>query len=600
MALLYVPILKTSSFLYSSLYSVTCEKQEPVYPWSRFNSLHNNSVSFFNEKLKSYFASDTFSFKISKENETDPKRRSFKFFSGQVTSISLGLFCAAYKTAKNRALREKYDSITVTGDFRVVDGKVQLVKVKDIKEKYKLVQNYAGRNADKNHLFIYISSEEIIPEGIQENNVLVIRYDSNFPVECVYAEIFEPTSRQENIFKQNFDEKYRNEYIETRPFIEWKKELINPECGGFIVEGKSNCGKSIAAVSLCRWLIETSTAEEFEWITIRDNKHFWNTIILPIFFKDKTDIIREYFPQEFNRLDNAIFRKKKSCLIIDNIEGDCVDDILDFLKKNYKSYIKDRLLKVIITSWYKSSDEYLISALNLSEKNAEKLEIERQDFERIVYSVLDKTKFNSEFRKNPENLKREFLNLLYEQCTGGNRIFPGYIPLALAPLQDEGLSDLIDRYKESDIKSLSPKKRIIKIDFEVLDLISQLVLLAFLGLNDYTHELDSKKLCKILNEKIFDTTKLGTTLITEQDITYSVRKLVSKDLILEDRKNTYHSKRDVLEYCIFSKSEREEITNKLAVVRDILISVDIKIEYTIQNDIYNEFTELINMIIKEK
>jgi len=592
MATLYVPIIVNDELnkIRVNLFAITSKEYS-----GKKSEFNGREISEFNAKLKKTF-SQAFSFDIY-EYGKEKKDGVFKNFSGNTLSISLGILCSAYATAHNRQLKEKYDSITVTGNFDVDDnGKICLQDVIYLKEKYNAVQNYASANSGKKHLFLYASSEETIPEGLQENNVLVIRYDGCFSVECVLAEIFEPTDIQKNILKQNINEKYKNEYIETRSFVEWKKELINPECGGFIIEGKSNYGKSIAAANLCKYLVEASSVEELFWITITDNKHFWDKIVaipeIEISF-NKTEAIKRYFP-EFRMIDEAVSRKKKSCLVIDNIEGDFVDVILSFLIDSYKTAIKSGLLKVIITSWYKCNDVRLVSELNFTEKHAEEFDIPKYVFESIVYSVLEKRSLLSDFFKNPEKLRRSFLDILYEQCADKNKIFAGYVPIAIAPLQDVELSDLISRYKENDVKSLSPKKRIIRIDFEVLDLISQLFLFAFLGCNDYWHELDCKKLCKILNEKIINTQNLGTHFITEKNISYSINKLISKDFIQNDKKSAYSIKSDVLEYCVFSKSDESEIADELAIARDLLIPTDVKIDYAIQNDLYDEFTKLIN------
>ena len=187
MAQLFVPIRmidnRVETISTYKLFEVVAEKHNSTI----FNAFRLESQT---QKLHSYFGVEqNFDFQIK-------RKVGAKEESTNIDSISLGVLCSAYAAAKNRGFKQKYDFITTTGNYDVQDGKIILKGVADVEEKYKAVQNYASVNADKKHLFLYVSSEEIIPEGLQENNVFVIRYDSSFPVECVFAEFFEPTDIQ--------------------------------------------------------------------------------------------------------------------------------------------------------------------------------------------------------------------------------------------------------------------------------------------------------------------------------------------------------------------------------------------------------------------
>lgn len=332
------------------------------------------------------------------------------------------------------------------------------------------------------------------------------------------------------------------------------------------------------------------------WITINDNKRFWNKItestVNPINF-DKTQIIKNEFLEQFCELDEFLASKKEVCLIIDNIEGDFVDEILTFIKGNYKEPIEQGFLKIILTTWYKSKDKELAQSLRFSEKHAEKLEITRNEFNYIVFSVLETFQNKSVYFESPVELQNTLLNLLYKQCFSGDVIYPGYVALALAPLRDIELAELIKRYEQEDIKKLSAKKRILKIDFEVLDPISQLVFFSFLGIHNYWGEINAEEISRTLNTKIFNSSNVGNSFISEKNVADSVKKLVKKDFLQRNDKNSYFIKKDVVEYCIFSNPKKGEIEEKFIKVRNVLIPDDIKIEFTIQYDLFDEFKTLL-------
>lgn len=454
----------------------------------------------------------------------------------------------------------------------------------------------AFSNPNEKHLFIYVSDEENSVLQGWHKNLFVEALSSKEKIECVFAEIFEPTALQNKTISSFLNSKYKNEYVETPSFIEWKKELLGTECAGFIIQGKSNSGKTIAATNLCKYLLVTNFCKKIVWITINDNKRFWNKITEStgnLINFDKTQIIKNEFLKQFSELDEFLASKKEVCLIIDNIEGDFVDEILTFINDNYKEPIEQGLLKIILTTWYKSKDKNLVQSLRLAEKNAERLEITRNEFNYIVFSVLETFQNKLVYFESPVELQNKLLNLLYKQCFSGKIIYPGYVQLALAPLHEIELAELIERYEQEDIKNLSAKKRILKIDFEVLDPVSQLVFFSFLGIHNYWGEINAKKICKILNTKIFNSSNVGKSFISERNVADSIKKLVKKDFLQKNGKNTYFIKKDMVEYCIFSSPKKGEIEKKITAVRNVLIPDDVKIEFTIQYNLFDEFKSLI-------
>lgn len=588
MAKLYVPIVSNKN----ELFEVKTVFDEDLSVNGFYYHSDCENVDPLLKKLKDAFSDDIKArIKIRKGDEK------FKSFDSSTQSVYLGIFVSLFSYLKEREFSKKYSTITITGNFSVCNKKIKLEAVSEIRNKFEAAKNNASFFPDEKHLFIYVSDEEEKP--VQEGwhkNLFVEALSSKEKIECVFAEIFEPAALQKKAIFSFLDSRYKNEYVETPSFVEWKKELVGGERAGFIIQGKSNSGKTIAAANLCKYLLVTNSCEKIIWITIGDNKRFWNKITestgSSLSF-DKTKIIKNEFLEQFSNLDESLAEKKTVCLVIDNIEGNFVDEILAFINDNYKEPIDQGILKIMLTAWYKSRDKELVKNLHLSEKNAEKLEITRNEFNYIVFSVLETFQNKSVYFESPVELQNTLLNLLYKQCFSGDVIYPGYVALALAPLRDIELAELIKRYEQEDIKKLSAKKRILKIDFEVLDPISQLVFFSFLGIHNYWGEINAEEISRTLNTKIFNSSNVGNSFISEKNVADSVKKLVKKDFLQKNDKNSYFIKKDVVEYCIFSNPKKGEIEEKFIKVRNVLIPDDIKIEFTIQYDLFDEFKTLL-------
>lgn len=588
MAKLYVPIVSNKN----ELFEVKTVFDEDLSVNGFYYHSDCENVDPLLKKLK-----DAFSYDIKARIKIRKGDEKFKSFDSSTQSVYLGIFVSLFSYLKKREFSKKYSTITITGNFSVCNKKIKLEAVSEIQNKFEAAKNNASFFPDEKHLFIYVSDEEEKP--VQEGwhkNLFVEALSSKEKIECVFAEIFEPTALQKKAIFSFLDFRYKNEYVETPSFVEWKKELVGGERAGFIIQGKSNSGKTIAAANLCKYLLVTNSCEKIIWITIGDNKRFWNKITESTgnsLSFDKTKIIKNEFLEQFSNLDESLADKKTVCLVIDNIEGNFVDEILTFINDNYKEPIDQGILKIMLTAWYKSRDKELVKNLHLSEKNAEKLEITRNEFNYIVFSVLETFQNKSVYFESPVELQNTLLNLLYKQCFSGDVIYPGYVALALAPLRDIELAELIKRYEQEDIKKLSAKKRILKIDFEVLDPISQLVFFSFLGIHNYWGEINAEEISRTLNTKIFNSSNVGNSFISEKNVADSVKKLVKKDFLQKNDKNSYFIKKDVVEYCIFSNPKKGEIEEKFIKVRNVLIPDDIKIEFTIQYDLFDEFKTLL-------
>lgn len=586
MAKLYVPILNKDQADNSNgcLYEITCSKQESVYQNSKFNGFTNASVSFLNEKLGAYFLSNTFAFKIWNENQ-----RGFKNFSERIKSISLGLFCSAHKVMNDKKFNEKYDSITITGDFRVSNGKVQLIEVEDIKDKLELVKQYANCHPDKQHLFLYISSQEIVPEGLHENNLLVVRYDSAFPIECIFAEIFESINDNQQSYYKN-----KNDYIQTKTFLRLKKDFVKQQnCKGLIIKGESNTGKSIAANALCKYLQYCNQIDNYVWLTITDNRKFYKALrddisVINIFdFQNRGNIIKQNYSGEFNKFDDLIKQGKRCLFIIDNIESNYVDQILDFFKRYYSAYREK--FKLIITSWEGCNYSESKSFLNVREIDISEIALDKNEFEGVVNSLVTTEDYKYKYKEATRELQKELIEILYNQCSK----HPGYVPIALALLNTMSVNQIVEYFSSKDIKEMKPVIRLFQIAFMQIDIFSQMVLFAYLQLKNKDENHFTDTALSLITNQIFN----KNAFVDKHNIQQGIQINKQHKFIEEVDVNNFVIKRDVINYCVFSN----EISEELELLRNTLITDESKVEFAIENKLYEEFKKYINRITdKEK
>lgn len=589
MAKLYVPILNKDQADNSNgcLYEITCSKQESVYQNSKFNGFTNASVSFLNEKLGAYFLSNTFAFKIWNENQ-----RGFKNFSERIKSISLGLFCSAYKVMNDKKFNEKYNSITITGDFRVVNGKVQLVEVEDIKDKLELVKQYANYHSDKHHLFLYISPHEIVPEGLHENNLLVVRYDTTFPLECIFAEIFESINDNQPSYYKN-----KNDYIQTKTFLKMKKNFVKQQdCKGLIIKGKSNTGKSIAANTLCKYLQDCNQIDDYVWLTITDNLKLFKLLRKDLIdnilsfnflsFQDKESIVKQNYSTEFEKFDEMIKQGKKCLFIIDNIESNYVDQILDFFKIYYAKYTE--FLKILITSWVGCNYNESKRFLNVKEIDISEISLDKNEIEGVVNSLVATEDYKYKYQETPLELQKGLLDILYNQYSK----FPGFIPNVMALLNIMPVNQIIERFSVIGVKENPLGKPPFPVTFINMDIFSQMVLFACLQLKNKDESIFEEEATAFLIDKIFN----KKIFIDKHNIQQGIKTNKQQRFIEDVDGNKIIIKNDVVEYCVFSK----EITNELKLLRNTLITDTSKVEYAIENNFYEEFEKYVNRISKKE
>lgn len=583
MANLYVPIIdeSLSNDSCGKLYNVTCKIQNPLYKdkGSSFNGFNDERVSSFNNSLKNAFYPNTFSFKIL---ENDNKNEAFIKFSERISSISLGLFCAAYRITNNRVFKKKYDSITITGKYNVLDKKVILSDVKDIDKKYEIVKQYAKKHSQEKHLFLYISSEEFIPEGIQDDNIFVIRYDVSFPIECVFAEIFEGLYAEE----QNTElvdlqiKDIESSFLQTRGIISWKKQFINTDFNGLILKGDTNTGKTITAKFLCKWLMDTSCVDDIVWITVTDNLRFYRLLQESrTYFYSKNQTIKpneieQYFEKEFLRIRELLQIGKRILIVIDNVEAEYVDEIVDYFSYNYANDIK-----LIISSWYSCRKETSLFKLKILEKNISDILPSDNEFPLLVKKIIRASDLKINYNELNKNQQNEVINALYPICKHN----PGLISVALNSLTKKTIEQWFQDIKVIKNGNNDIVESLFQLSLEVLDFFSQIVLFTYLGKNDFDSDINILSYQKIIKKKIFSN-KID---ISESNISSSLEELV-KRRILEKHGLKISIKNDALKFFVFSKN----ISNELQSIRATLITKQIAIKYAIENTMFNEFYNL--------
>ena len=590
MAKLYVPIIvneqlgKSRCNLFSA---VVTHKYEITSNYdSYFNGL---SYPYLDKKLKCCFPDATFSFDIL-EYDKDPEFGVFENFSENTASISLGILCSAFATAHSRQLKEKYDSITVTGNYDIDEyGKIFLTDVSKLEEKFKTVQQYANNHADKNHLFLYISSKEIVPEGLHDDNLLVVRYDSTFSIECIFAEIFEGayTEEQENELVRFRIKEIENEFFQTKGAISWKKQILNPNINGLVIKGSTNTGKTITTKFLCKWLFDTNYVDDIVWITVSNNLEFYKILKETqneIYFNTKNkkiDGVEKYFSKEFSKFDALLKARKRTLVIIDNIEGEYVDEIINYFSSKFSLYLNDIIF--IISSWHSCRKATSLLKLNLIEKDiSDALPIDK-DFPLLVKKIINASDYKTRYEELTETQQKEIIDVLYPICKN----VPGLISIALSSITNKTLARWFQDIKAIDTieNNNDVKASLFQLSLETLNFFSQIVLFACLGMNDFDSDINILTYKKIIKKKILKS-KID---ISEDTIYASFEELIKHSILIKnDKKITI--KNDALIYFTFSK----KISSELQTVRNALVAEGELIEFAMSNCLYNEFLKIIS------
>lgn len=547
MATLYVPIIVNDELNKNrpNLFSVT--SKEFSGKKSEFNG---RDVSELNSKLKKTF-SQQFSFDIY-EYGKEKKEGVFKNFSENTLSISLGILCSAYATVHNCQLKEKYDSITVTGNYNIdEDKKIILTDVIFLEEKFKTAQQYAKNHADKSHLFIYVSKNTEIEEG-EIDNLLVIRFSPEDSINLVFAEIFE--SVYTDLQQQSLIPLTSNvNFIETKAFLVEKKKLARLDDWNILLfYGEQNSGKTLVAKELCKYLITVnkctcdvcSVDEKLEEI-ILENRKSENNKIIHNYLADK---IRK----DKNNSQNA------DILLIDNAQTTNISEFIESLKV-YKNYAK-----IVITSWYPiQKAENDIICQHVSNFNI---------FNLRQFTSFVKDNISPEVLKNNKVEVIDLIDALYENYKN----LPGYIPAIVRNLPNNGLKTIITEIKADNLTEFRNKTDFaLKQAFNYMDFFSQLVIFAIIG-----NRLVGKKIKNYsISETITKSILKDENLLSDFMISNAISNLCYLNIIqirkTEKKTEFIEIKDSVLKWLAFNHSFKPN-TEK---IREILVPSTISFFY---------------------
>ena len=507
MASLYVPIIVNDELNKNRANLFSIATKEIAGKKSEFNG---RDVYEFNSKLKKTF-SQSFSFDIY-EYGKDKKSGVFKNFSENTSSISLGVYCTAYATAYNRQLREKYDSITVTGNYDIDDDKkIILTDVIFLEEKFRVAQQYAKNHADKRHLFIYVSKNTEIEEG-ETDNLLVIRFSPTDSINLVFAEIFEPVYtvlQQQSLIPLVSDVNF----IETKGFLVEKKKLARVSDWHILLfYGEQNSGKTLVAKELCKYLMTVNNCtcdvcscdEKLEEIILenrkcKDNETFYN-------------YIKEKLSDEDGKISYS------DILLLDNVQTTKIEELVICLKKlkKYKN--------IIITVWYAPQiiDNNVICCSILSVNV-----LSFEQFSNFIKNITAPDKI-----RNNQSEFSELIYLLYEKYK--NLI--GYIPTIIRTLPNNGLRLIIKEIQNTNFSQIKFKNEFaLKQALKYMDFLTQSVLFSIIG-NRLIGDVDGKFAGKKLNYSIILNNIKNVLLkvpnvLTDFMIQDSLTKLASLNII---------------------------------------------------------------------
>ena len=183
---LFVPIIESRKPL---LYRISVNDSE--FPW-RVNG--RSIYPALKKKLRSCFPDGKVALGLKNVdsgelfgNDLDPN----------TSSVNIAVYLAIFQYVKNRKLKTKWDSITITGDIKPHedDDVIELKAVSEIKAKYHAVESYANadEHQNKHHLFVYINDREPVEvESGKHGNIEIKRFSPRwFLIDDVINYIFE-------------------------------------------------------------------------------------------------------------------------------------------------------------------------------------------------------------------------------------------------------------------------------------------------------------------------------------------------------------------------------------------------------------------------
>lgn len=529
-------------------------------------------------------------------------------FTSAMNSARLGIYLSLEQQINKRIFKNNWDAIIVTGNLS--EETDNLEEISYVKTKYQALIDFAGDNSGA-YLYIYVSNDEV--QLNQNQNIKVVRYSTDYSLNLLKSEIFEPLfdDTQHELLKKTASLTVSGFY-ETETYLSLKKEIKN--YNGYLIEGRSNSGKSILASALAKYSMEIGFCYAPVWITINNNEvqniltsHENNRTQSKAVWSNEAEKNMNLNGESSRRknLENYLLKQikvdiqneKKYVLIIDNIEFDFVDDILRALNSILinNSWIGFS----IITSWNKSNNQTLLHKLNIKQVSLSK--VNEEDFHGIFKTIID-NQFTSNFQKAEDNDKNELENRLYQLI--GDK--PGEIQLTLSALDVMSVKDLVLKLEEIGINSSSREAFFYTFNINQLGLFAQIVLFVYLDLFGCKNKPCNIEGFSIILEKIRKNRMLLNDLLSLEAIEKAIKQIESHYLIYESIPGEYSIKNDVLKYLLFSyesddsvnKIKRKCITTRMKGIAAIRYGWDNELFDLIQNN-YNELKYWLPMICAE-
>lgn len=516
-------------------------------------------------------------------------------------SITLGVLCSLKELKENYQIKDKWGSVTVTGNIDV-KASTCLKTVSGISQKFLAVRNYARMHSDEKHAFIYVSNNKY-SLGEYEKNITVYHFDENDNLEYIFAEIFEPqfTEEQKILLGENiFARKTR--FVETLFFEKIKRNALKVNWNGYFLKAGSETGKTSLTYALCQYLMQIGKVYAPIWISFSSNN----------FRKDENNLLNDSFNnQKVNKRHEILDSKFRNPQIQENSNVKEIQSIIcrtlkiqnniDTLKENIRSnkyvFIFDNIASNDFEKYFNSfielikllevvpyilitgkefllRDEYQNSC-KLTNINIEKLTL--YDVENIWLAQLKKNnKINIWEEETPED-RTAFLKVLHRNYAE----YPGLIVSTANKLNYYPLHEIYNRIVETT--NIPANRRVIhnlENTLVEIDFIARLVLYAFVELNSETRVIDYDEIYELIEDKIFS----GKRFYSIAQIKRSFSNLIDLQLIKIDNEGKY-SISELLEKTLYFPSTKQQ---DLITTRDSIISPVHKCEMDI---VYNKITD---------
>ena len=460
-------------------------------------------------------------------------------FDDSTQSVTLGILVELYRCLNHGSYKDKWDYIVTTGDWSPKGNSVD--SVDKITHKFEAVKELAREDPSKRIIFVYVDSGLPLETGYSKEfpNVFISGFKSGTDFREIKAEILAPefSEEQEELLKKA-DRFSLENFYETETYLHLKAEI--KKWKGFLIEGRSNSGKTALAGALARYAMEAGLVYAPLWITINNDEV--REILHPAGeSSDRFASLAGYLQKQIGgiigRKDNGRY-----LLVIDNIELDFTDDIIYVLQK----IINDNpcISFTVITSWSGARRKENLEKLNIKELCLQ--DSNKDDFDGI-YQAIVKSYFSNHLQRATAEESRRLKELSYVWLKDR----PGKIYQILDALNVSPVSEVISRLEGSGVSNDERESYFYNISLSQLDFFSQLVFYEFIALFGCENRIctgnDFEELLREINrDGIVD-----REFLFDAEIGKSLKLVASHYLIQESGSGDYSVKNDTLKYFLF-------------------------------------------------